>query len=331
MKGDFEGMNGKEGKVLVTGGAGFIGTHVVSESISQGLEVVVVDDLSSGSSKNVPSQAKLYICDITQPSLIKIVEHERPIYVIHLAAQSRVQLSLDDPFYDASVNVLGTINLLEACRRSLVKHVVYASSAAVYGQPRYLGVDESHPLQADSPYGLSKGLSEHYLDLYSRCYAIDYVILRLANVYGPRQDAANGEGSVISSFAKALLRDEPIQVYGDGLQTRDFIYVKDAAEAIVSSLGMGINDALNISTATETSVLDLLELLQISHGRRGNPVFLPPRVGDIKRSYLSNSRAKALLGWEPKIMLREGIDLTLDYYRSSAGLSIETHKEGSIV
>lgn len=296
-------------RVLVTGGAGFIGSHVVTELVKAGAEVSVVDNLSTGIRENVSPGATFYEADITAPELSEILAREEPEAVIHLAAQAAAPLSLIEPRFDEAVNISGTINLLEASRHAGVRRVVYTSSAAVYGDPVYLPVDEPHPVQPLSPYGASKYAAEVYLATYHRLYGIEGVILRLANVYGPRQDAA-GEGGVVAVFCRRLFHGEPPEVFGDGNQTRDFIYVKDVVSAVLASLKHGAGEVLNIGTGKGTSVNELLSILFEISGRKMTPGYKQKRPGDIRESVLNPLKAHAILSWTARYDLKKGLEET---------------------
>lgn len=293
-------------RILVSGGAGFIGSHVVTSLLEAGGRVSVVDDLSSGSRANLPPGVAFYETDLADPSLPEILLREKPEAVVHLAAQPAALRSLADPCFDATVNITGTVNLLESARRAGVRRVVYTSSAAVYGDPLYLPVDEAHPVQPLSPYGASKYAAEVYLATYQRLYGIEGVTLRLANVYGPRQDVA-GEGGVVAVFCRRLLAGEPPEVFGDGEQTRDFIYVADVVSAVLAALRAGAGEVLNIATGEGTSVNELLRLLQQVSGRKTRAVYRPARSGDIRHSVLSPQRAKTVLSWTPEYRLTDGL------------------------
>jgi UDP-glucose 4-epimerase len=293
-------------RILVSGGAGFIGSHVVTSLLEAGGRVSVVDDLSSGSRDNLPPGVAFYETDLTDPSLSEILLREKPEAVVHLAAQPAAPRSLADPCFDATVNITGTVNLLESARRAGVRRVVYTSSAAVYGDPLYLPVDEAHPVQPLSPYGASKYAAEVYLATYRRLYGIEGVTLRLANVYGPRQDVA-GEGGVVAVFCRRLLAGEPPEVFGDGEQTRDFIYVADVVNAVLAALRAGAGEVLNIATGEGTSVNELLRFLQRVSGRKAQAVYRPARSGDIRHSVLSPQRAKTVLSWAPRYRLADGL------------------------
>jgi len=234
--------------------------------------------------------------------------------VVHLAAQVDVQRSLREPLADAETNILGAVNLLEACRRFNVGKVIYASSAAVYGSPAYLPVDEKHPVEPQSPYGASKHTVEHYLRIYGEVYGVRYTALRYANVYGPRQDAT-GEGGVVAIFVDKLLNGEAPKIFGDGEQTRDFVFVKDVAAANLAALHRGDGMILNVSTGAGLSVNSLFQTLKKITGSGLTPVNCLPRPGDITHSYLANEKAREALEWRPLHSLEEGLRETVKFYR----------------
>jgi len=297
-------------KILVTGGAGFIGSHIVDQLILAGHDVVVLDDLSSGSLQNVNPKATFINLNILDRSLGEVFERERFAVVIHLAAQTIVASSLERPDVDAQVNVLGTLQVLEGCRQTGVERIIFASSAAVYGDVSILPVPEEAPKQPTSFYGLSKLTAERYIQMYHELYGLHYMILRFANVYGERQ-GDSGEGGVVSIFARKMHRQEPMTVFGDGLQTRDFVYVGDIAAANVQAINSQDPDRiLNISTQTEISVNQLASLFAEVSGRETPITYQPAREGDILRSMLRNTAARSILQWMPSTSLREGLDRT---------------------
>ncbi|MBX6376935.1 MAG: NAD-dependent epimerase/dehydratase family protein [Clostridia bacterium] len=304
-------------RVLVTGGAGFVGSHVVERLVSAGHEVFVLDDLSTGDPDNV-GDVPLHRLDLASPELTPLLADIRPEVVVHQAAQASVPRSLADPLGDARTNVAGVLNLLEACRTTGVRKVVYASTAAVYGVPRTLPVTEDHPTAPLSPYGVSKLAGEHYLAVYADLYGLDFTVLRYGNVYGPRQ-GATGEAGVVAVFVDAGVRGAAPVVHGDGLQSRDFVYVGDVAEANRLALDRGSRAVLNVGTGKATSVLDLWHRVAAACGGGARPTFAPPRPGDIRHSRLDPARAAAVLGWRPLVGLDEGLSRTVAYWRERRG------------
>lgn len=302
--------------IFVTGGAGFIGSNVVDLLIEDGYNVVIIDDLSSGKRKNLKKEAKFYKLDICNPNLKKIFKKERPEFVIHQAAQVDVRKSIANPEFDADVNILGSINLLECCKNFNIKKVVYASSGgAVYGEPQYLPADESHPINPISPYGASKHAVEHYLELYRKNFGIDYVSLRYSNVFGPRQDPF-GEGGVIAIFIGKFLKNITPVIFGDGNQTRDFVYVGDVANANLISLNKKIDMRIfNIGTGIETSVNEISDKLKNILNSKIDPIHGDAIKGEVRRIYLDVSLAKKELGWSPKTNLDNGLRKTIDWFK----------------
>ncbi|MTI80559.1 MAG: NAD-dependent epimerase/dehydratase family protein [Firmicutes bacterium] len=296
-------------RILVTGGAGFIGSHIVDMLVEQGYRVLVVDNLSTGKLDNLNPGVEFINLDICSIELIKVVADFQPNAVIHQAAQVSVPVSIEQPADDARINVMGTVNILEACRLVEVKKIIYASSAAVYGEPEYLPVDEKHPIKPMCGYGLSKHTGERYLKLFHDLYGLKFSVLRYANVYGPRQDAL-GEGGVVSKFVERLQQGFPPVIYGNGQQTRDFVYVKDVASANIAALFSGDNQVLNVSTNEPTSVNKLVNLLKDIAGFSGEAEYMQPRAGDIVHSYLSNKKIKEQLNWRPRWTLELGLKET---------------------
>lgn len=298
-------------KVLVTGGAGFIGSHIVDKLIQESCQVFVLDNLSTGLPENINKSAIFVEMDIcSNHDLLGFFRREQFDYVVHQAAQTTVPESIARPDYDCQVNILGSVNVLEACRKTAVKRIVAASTAAVYGNVTNIPVPENAPKSPTSFYGASKLAVEQYLALYSQIYSLEYVALRYANVYGERQ-GANGEGGVINIFAQKIQANQPITIYGDGTQTRDFVYAGDVAAANYQALTTSnFNAAYNISTQTETSILALLALMEQATGTVIKKHYTLPREGDIYRSSLSNSMAEELLEWKPVMPLYKGITRT---------------------
>ncbi len=301
-------------KILVTGGAGFIGSHVVDMFIQAGHDVVVVDSLVTGRRENVNPRAKLYEMDIRDSRLSEVFAREKPEVVDHHAAQVDVRRSVADPLYDAEVNVLGALNLLQNAVQYGVKKVIYISSGgAVYGEPEYLPCDEAHPIHPLSPYGVSKHTVEHYLHLYRVNYGLRHLILRYANVYGPRQDP-NGEAGVVAIFGGRMLRGEPVTINGTGEQERDFVYVEDCARANLIGLGRG-EGAYNVGTGVPTTINEIYGQIRKITGYTEEPEYGPAKMGDVFRTYLDIRKIGAELGWEPTYSLAEGLRRTIDFLR----------------
>lgn len=298
--------------ILVTGGAGFIASHIVDALVARGHDVAVLDNLSTGRRGQIPEKVQFFEGDINGHGLHKSFGRFAPDIVVHHAAQIDVQTSLKRPTFDADVNILGTIRVLEACRDYGVAKLIYASSAAVYGVPERLPIDEGHRVMPQSFYGISKHTPEHYIEAFSELYGLDYTVLRYANVYGERQ-APHGEGGVVSIFADKLLRGETPIIYGDGEQTRDFVYVRDVAAANVAALDRGSKGVYNISRNEQTSVNDLLRILCELTGRPFAPEYREARPGDIEHSRLDHARATRDLDWTPRVPLREGLRALIEY------------------
>ena len=304
-------------KVLITGGAGFIGSHLAEQLRSAGDEPVALDNLSSGRRENLPPDVKLIEADVLDEELFRIVADGRFDAIVHLAGQTMVNASLADPIFDARQNILGTLQVLEAARRGGVRRIVFASTAASYGDvpESELPILETRSLAPLSFYGLSKVAAERYLAMYRATFGLDYVVLRFANVYGERQ-GEGGEGGVISIFARAIAAGEDIAVFGDGGQTRDFVYAGDIAAGIRAALlTASPNTAYNLSTAAQTSLREIINILSHVAGRTIVPHYGPARAGDIYKSALANGRARQGLNWEPKVTLEEGMRRTYAYFQ----------------
>ena len=303
-------------KVLVTGGAGFIGSHVVRNLLDANIDIVVLDNLSTGQYKHIPDGVTFW-----QEDVRSLVTRNRIVgghfdAIVHLAAQILVDASIRDPYFDADENIMGLVNVLEGARVGGVRRVIFPSSAAVYGDvaESQLPLTEDTLLAPLSFYGLTKEMSERYLELYHRHYGLEYVVLRFANVYGERQ-GDKGEGGVISIFAKKAARGEDITIYGDGNQTRDFVYAGDIARGISRALVTEhANTAYNLSTQTETSLNDLVKIFGSIRPLDWHVSYGPVREGDIYRSCLSRAKAQQGLGWEPSCPLAEGLQKTLAYF-----------------
>lgn len=302
-------------KIVVTGGAGFIGSHITDAYVAEGHQVFIVDDLSSGERRNLNPQADFHMMDLLDPALPSLLSKISPDVVNHHAAQMDVRRSVEDPLFDARINVLGLIHLLEGCKRVGVKKVIYASSGgAIYGEQDLFPTPEEHPKRPESPYGVSKLTGEYYLNYYQSAFGISPVSLRYGNVYGPRQ-RADGEAGVIAIFIRHLLDDAAPKINGDGKQTRDYVYVGDVVAANLRALESSYTGAVNIGTGCETDVLELFQLLCERIGSKAVAVHAPAKIGEQRRSCLDISRAQERLGWSPRTPLSEGMDQTVAYYR----------------
>ena len=306
-------------KVLVTGGAGFIGSHVVDRLLQEGHDVVVVDNLVTGKRKNVPKAAQFYKLDIENPKLERIFRNERPSIVFHLAAQMNVRRSVEDPMFDAQVNVLGTLNVLEQASKHGARKVIFSSSGgAIYGEQLAFPAPETHITQPLSPYRISKLCGEHYLSYYHRLSGIQVVSLRYANVYGPRQDP-EGEAGVVAIFIQKMLRGEQAVVNGNGRQTRDFVFVEDVVESNLMAMGSEVEGVYNVGTGIETSVNDLFKIVVDLTKVEFKEVHGPAKRGEQARSVIDSTKLHRDLGWEPKVDLREGLRRTVEYFRDGLG------------
>lgn len=303
-------------KIMVTGGAGFIGSHVVDAFVNNGHDVVVVDDLSTGRRSNLNPAAKFYQVDIRSQELAEVFEKERPEIVDHHAAQMDVRRSVDDPLFDADVNVLGSIKLIELARQYDVERFIYISTGgAVYGEPEYLPCDEDHPVNPICPYGASKHTVEHYLFMYQELYGLDYVVLRYPNVYGPRQDP-HGEAGVVAIFCGQMLNQAPVVINGDGKQERDFVYVEDCARANMLALTTeNLNTIFNLGYGKGTNIYEIYEKLKDITGYKLVAEHGPAKAGETRRIFLEASKAEKSLGWEPTMGLEPGLRETVDYFR----------------
>jgi UDP-glucose 4-epimerase len=301
-------------KILVTGGAGFIGSHVVDAMLAAGHDVVVVDNLSTGRQQNLNPKARFYQVDIRSPELIEVFERERPEVVDHHAAQMDVRRSVAEPLLDADINVLGTLNLLEAARTHGTRKVIYISTGgAVYGEPRYLPCDEDHPIDPICQYGVSKHVVEHYLFVYRHLYGMDYTVIRYPNVYGPRQNP-HGEAGVVAIFTGRMLAGQPVTINGTGEQERDFVYVADCARANVLALNQGSAGIFNLGSSRGVSVNLLFSTLANIIGYPSEPKLGPAKPGETSKIYLDGSRALASLGWSPTVTLEQGLQLTVEHF-----------------
>lgn len=306
-------------KVLVTGGAGFIGSHVVDAFLAAGHDVVVVDDLSTGRAENLNPRARFYQLDIRDPGLAEIFAQEQPDIVDHHAAQIDVRKSVAHAQVDADINVRGSLNLLECARQFGVRQFIYISTGgAVYGEPEYLPCDEAHPIKPICQYGVSKHTVEHYLHVYHHLYGLQYVVLRYPNVYGPRQDP-HGEAGVVAIFTGRMLAGQPVTIYGTGEQERDFVYVGDCARANVLALGSTACEIYNLGSGAGTSINLLFSRLSHTIGYAPAANYAPAKPGETSKIYLDSRRANAQLGWTMTVDLERGLSETVAYFRARAG------------
>ena len=302
-------------RILVTGGAGFIASHVSDRLLSLGHQVVIVDNLATGKRENLPASATFYEADIRDQDLRSLFAEARPEVVIHHAAHIDVTRSVREPTYDASINILGSLNLLECCREHGVRKIIYAGTGgALFGEPSYLPVDEDHPIDPISPYGVSKHTVEHYLFAYRANHGIDYIVLRYPNVYGPRQDP-HGEAGVVAIFALQLLTGRQPVIFGDGTKTRDYCYVADIAEANVIALNSAATGVYNLGRGIEVSDLQVFETVRAAVGSDTEPVFAAVRPGEVEHIALDSSKAGRELGWTWRVGLNEGVAEAVDFYR----------------
>jgi UDP-glucose 4-epimerase len=305
-------------KIMVTGGAGFIGSHVVDVFIEAGHDVVVVDNLwerGGGKVEHINPKARFYKVDIREKTLSEVFENEQPEVICHHAAQHSVKISVDDPVHDADVNILGLINLLNCATRFKTRKIVFASSGATYGVVEQMPVREDTPQRPVSPYGITKMATEHYLRVWKDLYGLDYTFFRYGNVYGPRQDPT-GEAGVIAIFAKAILTNQPVRIDWDGEQQKDYVYVNDVARANLLALERGSGEAFCIATERGASVNALYWGLVDIIGHEVEIIRAPKRPGDIYLTYFDCSKARQQLGWQAKVSLPEGLRLTVDYFKS---------------
>ena len=303
-------------KVLVTGGAGFIGSNIVDALILAGHDVVVIDNLYMGRMKNLNPKAKFYLMDLRADELEKVFALEKFDVVYHEAAQMDVRRSVENPIFDAQVNVLGTLNVLQNSVKNGVKKVVFASTGgAIYGEQDYFPADEEHPNRPVSPYGITKLTVEKYLYFYKLTYGLQHVILRYANVYGPRQNP-HGEAGVVAIFIEKMLIGEQPIINGDGKQTRDFVFVEDVVRANLLAIDYPESDVFNVGTAIETDVNTIFRELNKIVGKNIPETHGPAKEGEQQRSVINYSKAKERLGWEPKVSLQEGLRKTVNYFKN---------------
>ena len=304
-------------KALVTGGAGFIGSHLVDGLLDDGYDVAVVDNLSSGQLRNVNHRATFYHAELNDVRLNQIVQRERPEFVFHLAAQSSVRKSAIDPVADADANVMGTIRLIAAAASEGVEKFIFSSTGgAIYGDPETIPCDEDTPVNPLTPYALSKYVGEQYLELFNETYGLDYTILRYANVYGPGQNP-DGEAGVIAIFTGMMLSERRPHIYGDGLQERDFVYVSDVVQANLAAINKGHGRTYNIGTGEQVSVARIYEMLQEFTEFDQEPDYRPGRTGEVLNIALDSTRAEKELKWAPEVSLEDGLRRSVEYVKAS--------------
>jgi len=304
-------------KVLITGGAGFIGSNVADGLLDKNYDVVIVDDLSNGKEENIPEKAKFYKCDIRDKKIYDIFQAEKPDIVIHNAAQLSVRVSVENPLMDADINIMGGLNVINACNETKIKKIIFASSGGtVYGEQEYFPADENHPKNPVCPYGVAKLATENYLYYFYKTFGLEYISLRYANIYGPRQDPY-GEAGVVAIFCRRILEGKNPIINGDGLQTRDYVYVGDAVDANIKAIESTFVGPVNIGTCKETSVIELFKLLkQISGKDDIEKVHGPAKEGEQRRSQLSYRLAREVLGWHPEVSIEKGLRLTYDWFKN---------------
>jgi UDP-glucose 4-epimerase len=302
-------------KCLVTGGAGFIASHLVDKLIENGYKVAVVDNLSTGKKENLNSKADFYKIDVQDSKLSEIFKKEKPDIVFHYAAQIDVRKSVEDPIASAKTNILGSLNVLENCRKFGVKKIVFASSGgAIYGEANAIPTSESYTAQPASPYGIEKLVVEHYLNFYKKAYNLDYLALRFANVYGPRQNS-KGEAGVIAVFCDKMLSGQQPVINGDGKQTRDFVFVEDVINANILGIEKNESGIFNIGTGNETDINTLFSELKNIFNLKIEEIHVPGKLGEQQRSCLDFTRAKTMLGWQPQYNLNKGLEKTQEWFK----------------
>jgi UDP-glucose 4-epimerase len=302
-------------KTLVTGGAGFIGSNLVDLLIQNDHDVIIIDNLLTGKEANLNGNAKFYNADVRNKlDLDKIFKKENPEIIFHLAAQVDVQKAIKDPYFDAQINILGSLNVLELAKKYNIKKIIYSNSGgAGSGEPQYLPIDEDHPIKPMSHYGVGKHTAEHYLDVYRELYGLTYTSLRYANIYGPRQDPY-GEGGVVAIFSNKLLHNEQPKIFGDGNQTRDFMYVGDVAKVNLLCIDSADNKILNVGTGVEITINDLFNKVKKITKSNLDPIYLDKRPGDIYRSVFNIDKLKRELNYEPRTSLEDGLIKTIEYF-----------------
>jgi UDP-glucose 4-epimerase len=306
-------------KIIITGGAGFIGSHLADKLIEQGEQIVIVDNLYSGRLSYINPKAKFYLADIRDEVIDKIFEIEKPDIVYHLAAQMSVPFSVENPIFDMDINIRGLLNILQASVKHEVKKFVFSSSGgAIYGESEEYPTTENTQPEPFSPYAIAKYTSEHYLSFYKKQHGLDYVVTRFANVYGPRQVSAH-ESGVVTIFVQHVLSGKPVKIYSYPHQTggmyRDYVYVADVVSALAKAKDYQGTDIFNVGTGVPSSTLELFDMVKEISGLSVEHSFGPPRQGDLTRNCLNIDKSKSILGWSPEYDLRKGLELTLDYFK----------------
>jgi len=305
-------------KIIITGGCGFIGSHLTDKLIEKGHQVVVIDNLSTGKKENLNPKAKFYELDVCDSKISQIFQEEKPETVFHLAAQIDVRESVKDPIENAKINILGTLNILENCREIGVKKFIFVSSGgAIYGDTDIIPTPEINSENPESPYGIAKLTVEKYLYFYKKSFGLDYVALRLANVYGPRQNS-EGEGGIIAIFCDKMLKNEQVIINGDGKQTRDFVYVYDVVEVALLTIESKKDGVYNIGTGKETNINEIFEEIKELTDSSCEKIHRPAKPGEQKRSCLDCSKAEKELNWQPKHNLEKGLKETINWFKNES-------------
>lgn len=301
-------------KVLVTGGAGFLGSHLVDELVKRGYKTFVVDNLSSGSLNNLNSKSELIKLDINDSKIRQLTINIKPNYIFHFAAQTSVSESIENPKNDFKTNLISAVPLLEAAIEIKIIKFFFSSSAAVYGEAKQIPISEDFPKKPTSPYGIAKLSTEFLINMYSKSHGLPYLIFRYSNIYGPRQDSS-AEGGVVSIFASRILKGQPVTIFGDGKQTRDFIYVSDVINANLLLLGKNITGTFNVATQTSTSINDLFEKISKSISLKAQKQYAPPKYLEVKNSSLSFEKIKKETGWSPETSTDDGLKTTINFFK----------------
>jgi UDP-glucose 4-epimerase len=311
----------QETKVLVTGGAGFIGSHLVDRLIERGCRVLVVDDLSTGHLENVNTEAEFEEIDITGEELAAVFDEWRPDIVYHLAAQANVRVSLEQPLFDTRVNAEGTLAVLEGARAAGSRKIIFTSTGgAIYGEPETIPCGEDHPIQPLSLYGANKRVAEHYVQVYKETYGLEYSVLRFANIYGPRQ-SPKGEAGVVAIFSELMLKGKQPVIFGDGSKTRDYVHIDDTVEALMLVLDGGRNRIYNIGKGVQTSDQQVFDTIAAAAGYDGPPEYGDFRAGEVMHIALDATLIQQELGWKPRYDFAAGIEATMPFYRNKFGIS----------